>query len=56
MLLTRWIAALATAYAIAFTMPVGEAEKWLPQVVDQPRVSPIQASTSASRRFPSRFR
>jgi hypothetical protein len=36
MLLTRWIAALATACAIAFTLPVAAAEKWLPYVVDQP--------------------
>ncbi len=36
MLLTRWMAAFATACAIAFTMPVAAAQKWLPQVVDQP--------------------
>lgn len=36
MLRSCWIAALATACATAFTMPVAAAEKWLPQVVDRP--------------------
>jgi len=36
MIHSRWIAALASICAIAVTLPVFAAEKWLPQVVDQP--------------------